>query len=484
MTIDRWILDAAARSPGKAAIIFEDEVMDYASMASRIDAKTRELMQAGVQHGDRVAYLGLNHPDIFVLLFSCARIGAILVPLNWRLAVPEIAAIVSDCTPKLCIHSEEFAVQAKALGCANTVAQGELIPSIQHEARSGSQFKATTQDPVLIVYTSGSTGVPKGVVLTQQALICNAAMSVHAHGMREEDIVLNVLPLFHVGGLNILPTPAFSVGATVRLHATFDPDTACRGLTCSSLAIVVPTVLEAIMQTECWNAADLGGLRGISIGSTDVPVSLIEAVHARNIPVIQIYGATETSPFAIYQTLETAFDTVGSIGRKGQRCDVRLVSAGRDVAVGEPGEIWVRGENVLKEYWRNAELTNAHLSDGWWRSGDVATCDQDGNFWFTDRIKNVIISGGENIYPTEIERILREIPGIREVSVVGRKDQKWGEVPVAVIVAEKNIAKEDVLQPLENRLARYKHPKDVVFVENLPRNATGKILVEKVRALV
>ena len=484
MTIDLWIVDAASRSPNKPAVIFGDEVVDYQSLALRIAEKTEQLRNAGIECGDRVAWYGLNHTEMFVLLFACARIGAIFVPLNWRLAVPEVAAIVQDCSPKLCVFTSDFETQASELPCSNLIRMGDDYPSSDNPVGQDTYQQAGEDNAILIVYTSGSTGIPKGVVHTQKALICNAAMSVDAHRMQEDDVVFNALPLFHVGGLNILPTPAFSIGATVRLHEKFDPDEACSALKNSTLAITVPTILQAIMKTEGWISGTFSDLRGISIGSADVPLSLIEAAHNRNIPVVQIYGATETSPFAIYQTLDEAFETVGSIGRAGIGCEIRLVSDGKDVALGCPGEIWVKGENVLREYWRNPELTQAQLQDGWWRSGDVATLDENGLYWFTDRIKNMIISGGENIYPTEIERVLRVVPGISEVTVVGRPDEKWGDVPVAVVVAETAMNREDVLQPLQNKLARYKHPKEVVFVKALPRNATGKVLVEEVKKLI
>ena len=281
MTIDLWIFEAARKTPNKPAIIFGDEVLDYQSMANQIEMKAIELSEAGIAHGDRVAWYGLNHPQVFILLFACARIGAIFVPLNWRLAPPELSAIVADCRPKVCIHSEEFSDQALSLGLDNVVAFGSSIEATSSETIYTSVIKPKPHDPVLIVYTSGSTGNPKGVVLTQKALTCNAAMSIHAHCMTEDDFVLNVLPLFHVGGLNILPTPAFSVGATVLLLEKFEPVAACYELQRASLAIMVPTVLEAIMKTSGWHQFKFQNLRGLSIGSTDVPISMIEAVHEK-----------------------------------------------------------------------------------------------------------------------------------------------------------------------------------------------------------
>ena len=480
-TIDGWISDAATRDPDKPALIFDRERLSYGDMAKAVSQRADDLRSGGIRRGDRIAWYGLNHPEVFVLLFACARIGAMLVPLNWRLAAPEIATIVANCEPKLLFHDDHFAEEAKSITGPAILPIGADVPP--RNGNAGAE-PPTIDDPILLVYTSGSTGTPKGAVLTQRALACNAAMSVEAHGMNADDMGLVVLPLFHVGGLNILPTPAFSVGATIVLHERFDPAATCAALEEVTLAIMVPTVLQAVMATEGWDGADLSALRAMSIGSTDVPRALIEAIHSRGVPLIQVYGATETAPFAIYQTVDDAMDTVGSIGRAGSRNSIRLVDGLRDVAVGEPGEILVKGDNVLSEYWREPGQTAASLVDGWFHTGDVATLDEHGQYWFTDRIKHIIISGGENIYPTEIERVLRDLPGIIEVAVVGRSDPKWGEIPVAVVVSDGNVTNETVLAACDGRLARYKHPKAVVFVDALPRNATGKVVAAQVREMI
>ena len=480
MTIDRWVLDAAIRTPDRSALVFGAETLSYSTLAAEVRDRARSLARAGVGRGDRVAWYGLNHPEVFVLLFACARIGALLVPINWRLADSEIAQIIVKCEPILLVHDRNMSVRARALPLERVVAFDETYPSGPHRGIGPTDG----DDPVLLVFTSGSTGVPKGVVLTQNALACNAAMSVEAHGLTSADRVLNVLPLFHVGGLNILPTPAFSVGATVVLHERFEPDATCLALQEVTHAITVPTVLRAVIGSSGWQAVDLGVLRAVSIGSTDVPANLIETVQERGIPVLQIYGATETGPMAIYQRADEAMATTGSIGRAGSLCEIRLVRDGRDVPEGEAGEIWVKGGNVLREYWREPELTTEMIRDGWFRTGDVACRDENGLYWFTDRIKHVVISGGENIYPAEIERILREVPGIKEVAVVGRPDPVWGEVPVAVVVAPDGMEANTVLAPLIGRLARYKHPKDVVFVDRLPRNSMGKVVAADVRAML
>jgi len=497
-TLDQWISDAAQRTPDKVAIKFYDHNICYASLLDNINHRAVDLSNAGIQRGDRVVWYGLNNPEFFNLLFACARVGVILVPLNWRLAAPEINVILKNCEPKLVFHDDNFAKAASSLPNVITVALGETANIVNKAHADNSKDNASNNntdnalntsivnldDPLLLVYTSGSTGTPKGVVLTQRALSCNATMSVDAHKMCSDDIVLAMLPVFHVGGMNIMPTPAFSVGATVVLHERFDADLVCEALSETTLAVTVPTAHQAMMASDKWADIDWTQMRGMSIGSTDVPVALVHAMHKLGIALIQIYGATETSPLAIYQRLGESIDKAGSIGRAGCACDIRLVVDNKDVSPGQPGEIWVKGDNVLSKYWRNPQLSKEMLQDGWWHTGDLATMDESGLLWFADRIKHVIISGGENIYPTEIERIINQMPDVTEASVVGQANEKWGEIPVAVVVSNKTLRPEDILNRLNGQIANYKLPKKVVFVEALPRNATGKIVAEKVRKLI
>ena len=485
--IDLWPARAAAAAPSSPAILFRGETWSYEAFARRIDDLAETLEAIGLRRGDRVGWLGLNHPKVFTLLFACARLGAVLVPFNWRLAAAELLRIAEDCGPRLILHDDEFAHQAAALaGPGRVIAHhARAIPPLKHDPEPPALAEGQ-EAPLLIVYTSGATGRPKGAVLPVRAVAANAAMSVAAHGLTRESRALVVLPLFHVGGLNILPTPAFSIGAAVEIHERFEPAAALAALTTGvTHAIMVPTVMQAIMAQPGWAAADLSRLRALSIGSTDVPREIIEAVHARGIPMPQIYGATETGPFAIYQTVADAMDHPGSIGRPGTLCEIRLARPdGSEAAAGEPGEILVKGPNILSGYWRNEAETARAIVGGWFHTGDVAVRDEEGLFWFADRIKHVVISGGENIYPAELERVLRPHPKVREVAVVGRPDPKWGEVPVAVIAPREPMTEAEALSAFNGVLARYKHPRAVVFVDALPRNAMGKVVAAEVRAMI
>jgi fatty-acyl-CoA synthase len=486
--IAEWIDRHAERAPGAPAIRFAGATLTYGDLATH-SARTAGFLvhDLGLGSGERIAYLGTNRPEQLVLTFAAARAGLIMVPLNWRLAAPELAAILANAEPAVLIVEAGFAERVAAIlpspSRCRVLGIGETMA---HAARPAPDRGAPGL-ALLIVYTSGTTGRPKGAVLSQAAVACNALNSIHMHDLTAADHVLTVLPMFHVGGLNIQTLPALSCGATVTLHSRFDAGATLAAIAADrpTLTLLVPATMQALIAHPAWETTDLSSLRAVATGSTDVPVPLIEAFHARGVPVIQVYGSTETGPVCLYQQTGEAFATVGSIGRAGRHSDIRLIDGdGREVADGTPGEILVRGDNVAQGYWREPELTAAAFRDGWFHSGDVALRDQRGLYWFKDRIKNVIISGGENIYPAELERILYAMPGIAEAAVVGRRDQRWGEVPVAVVARhDDSLTREAILAAFDGRIARYKIPKDVLFVSALPRNAMGKIVVEDLRRL-
>ena len=393
--------------------------------------------------GDRVAILSLNHPDYLVLLYACARLGAMLVPLNWRLAVPEQVFILRDASVKVLVVEEGFAPVVEPLKQALPdvrIVGLDFAPSFDDLLASGSgdgrNPHVDLSAPLLIVYTSGTTGRPKGAVLRQEALVWNAVMSQHMHDMTARDHVLTVLPLFHVGGLNIQTTPALQIGATVTLHPRFAPDAALNALTqdTPTLTVLVPATMQAVIEHPYWAATDITCLRALTTGSTQVPQGLVDAFTGRGVPVLQVYGSTETSPVAVY-TRAGGDQRAGSTGLPGLVCEARVVDdAGDEVAPGVAGEVVVRGPNVFFEYWGNAAATAETLRDGWYHSGDIGTRDADGHFFIHDRKKNMIISGGENIYPAEVERVLIAHPEVAEAAVIGRADPKWQEVPVAYVV--------------------------------------------------
>ena len=494
--IDSLVAAHAAQRPDRPAIRFDDSLLTYADLETEVARMAGWLTAAGIGRGDRIALYARNHPESFITLLAASRIGALMVPLNWRLSEAELAWQIGDAAPTLILHSAEFAAMATGLAAAAGCRCREIGAGLE-AARAGhaldeAMARGDAAAELMIVYTSGTTGRPKGAVLAQPAMIANAQMSHHAYAMTADDVVLNLLPLFHVGGLNIQPLPALLLGAQVVIAPAFEPGRALAAIAGFGVTqvTVVPTVLGALLAHPDWPAARLDSLRMIAIGSTDVPVPMIAAVHDRGMPVVQVYGATETAPTAIYQTAEIAFDTVGSIGRAGCACEIRIVGPdGTDLPAGEVGEIWVRGANILSRYWNDEPATAASITNGWFHTGDMARIDADGLYWFADRLKHVIISGGENIYPAELERVLRDLPGLAEFAVVGRDDARWGQVPVVVAVTDRTdigrpVDRAAVLAHFDGRLARFKHPKDVLFVAALPRNALGKIVAAEVRALL
>src|ERR1700676_929101 len=479
-------------TPDLPALVFEGQALNYSAFHARIEQTARALKaEFGVSRGDRVAILSLNRPDYLVLLYACARLGAMLVPLNWRLALAEQLFILSDASVKVLVLEQAFAEILPALqtslpgtfvvGLDFSPPQGRAIDQLLAGARGDGRNPHTDLTcPLLIVYTSGTTGRPKGAVLRQEALLWNGVMSQHMHGLTSDDHILTVLPFFHVGGLNIQTTPALHHGATVTIHPRFTPDATLIAIARDrpTLTTLVPATIQAVTDHLDWAATDLSSLKAVSTGSTIVPPHLIDRFVARGVPVLQVYGSTETCPIAVYTRLGGDLSRVGSTGLPGLCCEAAVIDDdGNELPPGAPGEIVVRGPNVFCEYWGNEQATREALHDGWYRTGDIGLRDADGYFWVHDRRKNLIISGGENIYPAEVERVLLEHPEVAECAVIGRPDPRWDEVPVAYVIRRTGclVEAENLKAHVLTQLARFKVPRDIVFVDDLPRTALGKV---------
>jgi fatty-acyl-CoA synthase len=480
MNLSHWIERHAQFSPRAAALRFQGETWTYEALCARIERTAGLLANFEVKKGDVVGYLGLNHPAMLELLFACARVGAIFLPLNWRHAAPEHSRTLDDARPRFVVVQSEFASQL------HDVRTFELKPWQAAMPKAVPPHSGKPEDPVLLCYTSGSTGAPKGVVLTQSALEWNAVNSTHMHDLTSADRILTTLPLFHVGGLNILTMPALHAGACVTLHEKFEPGATLDALEREriTLTVLVPAQLLVLMDSPRWREADLSGLRMITTGSTIVSEEFVREVNARA-PLVQVYGSTETCPIASYVRREDAERKPGSAGVPALHCEVRIVDdLGNPLPAGRDGEIEVRGPNVMQGYWNAPHATAEALHDGWYRSGDVGHLDSEGHLYVVSRKKDMIISGGENIYPAELENILLECPQIAEACVVGRPDARWGEAVVAVVVLRNgsSLRSEDVLKLFENRIARYKHPREVKFMQALPRTALGKLRKDEIKA--
>ncbi len=495
-TIDRWIAHWAEHRPDHPAVRFERRSLTYLQLPHHVLAMVRWRAGRGVGHGDRVVFYGLNRPEQLILLFACARIGAILVPLNNRLSVAEHRYQLADADPVLALATDGFgeALAAARPGAATgsmaivdlDADQGwtatGIDPTTGAAEREGSAAGAVgADDAVLMVYTSGTTGRPKGAIHSQRSLFHTVLNGVAQQDLTADDRVLTVLPLFHVGGLNIQTLPALHVGATVQLQRRFDPGDCLEAIADyrPTQTLFVPAVMQAVLAHPDSASVDFGSLRGLNAGSSVIPEHLIRGFMDRGVPVGQVYGSTETGPTAIVLRYEDGPAHVGSCGKAALHTELRIVDGDdADVGPGVAGEILVRGPHLFVGYWRQPSATAAAFVDGWYRTGDVARRDDQGFVHIEDRLDDVLISGGENVYPAEVESVLLEHPGIGQVAVIGRADARWGDIPVAVIeaVGDRPVPTVEELRAWCNdRLARFKQPRAIVVVDELPRTALGKV---------
>lgn len=499
LPVTEWLPRHAAQRPHQLALKTPAGEWSYAQLHTAAESLAEALAVAGVKPGDAVAHLSWNSATTLLLFFACARLQALFMPLNWRLATPEHQQMLADCTPRVCVAAEPFLQQSEPLRSVfqNSVfvAEGSRSGWLSFDtliARGGSArlapWTAAPETPLLICYTSGSTGKPKGVLLSQDALAWNAANSADMHDLRPEDVILTTLPLFHVGGLNIQTTPALAIGATVVLHPKFEVDATFDAIERDgiTLTVLVPAQLDMMMASPRWKSADFSRLRAITTGSTIVPERVTAGVHERGIPLLPVYGSTETCPIAVYLKAEEAQRYAGSTGRVARYGEVRVADdLAHPLPQGKVGEILVRGPQVMSGYWHAPEATRAAMSEGWFKSGDLGFLDAEGCLTVVGRKKDMIISGGENIYPAEIENLLATHPDIAEVSVVGRPDARWGELVVAVVVlkAGRQMGMSELHRFLDGRIARFKFPKEVMFLGELPKTALGKVRKDELRRM-
>jgi len=484
---------ARAHDLDHPALIDDHGALTYGALIDRVEAVAAVLADLGVARGERVASLGTTRGDVFVTLLACARLGALLVPLNLRLATAELDWMLDDCAVTAIVGDDELLDRLAHRG-EPRLGFAALTDRANAALCDGRRIVADPSrgrgaDELMVVYTSGTTGRPKGAVLTQSAIVAHAENAIDAFGITADDRTLVALPLFHVGGLNVTATPTLLCGGTVCCHGRFDPQRWLIDVEQlrPATSVLVPAMLDAVIRHPAFAATDLSSLRYLVSGSSIIPDQLMEAFLDRGVPTGQVYGLTETGPIATAQPVDEVFDRVGSSGFASPNSEIRISGAGGlPAGVGEPGEVLVRGGNVFSRYWNRPEDTAAAFVGGWFRTGDIGSLDAEGRLTIHSRMKEMIISGGENVYPAELEAVLADDPRIAESAVVGRPDERWGEVPVAVVVSAPgaSLTADDVLALFTDRLARYKHPKAVQFVDALPRNAMGKVRKSAVVALV
>ncbi len=520
-----WLSTRRQKNPDKTALIYAsqtdggDERMSYRELADGADALSGALWQRGVRKGDAVAYLGENSPEFLMTLFGCAQLGAVFVPVNTRLAPPEIEHVLRDSGARVLIHGPEFAERltpiADAVGLPHRIptsgSAADGAPGLDALIRDGLRghvdVGVTLEDPAAILYTSGTTGKAKGAVLSHGNLTWVSINALVDYDIVSTDVALMISPLFHAASLGMGALPTLLKGGTMVLEQGFEAGRALELIERYGVTMLsgVPTTYQLMADHPDWAGTDISSLAKLTCGGSAVPTRILEAYEARGLSFSQGYGMTETSPGATSLSPAMTREKQGSVGLPHFFTEVRIAvpaagsgdgsgdgpGAGPGSAAaprGTVGEIEVRGPNVFLGYHNLPEATaEAFTPDGWFRSGDLGYLDEDGYLFIADRLKDMIISGGENIYPAEIEDLLNGIEGVTGAAVIGVPDEQWGEVPWAVLTlapgSDPASASTDAVRAaLDGRLARYKLPKNVVLVDELPRTASGKIRKADLRA--
>ena len=503
-----WPMRRARISPDAPAMQQADRSYSYRELATRVDALAAGLAARGVRHGDRIAYLGPNDIAAFETFFAAGRLGSVFVPLNTRLTAPEISYLLGDSAASVLVYRPEVSgLVAEALSAGLSLellvavdrADGpggldyesliaEPVRELDGAQRSGRGASVGLDDDALILYTSGTTGQPKGAVLTHGNITFNTMNQLAHTDVRSSDRVLCSAPIFHVVGLGQVTLPTLFKGGTIVVAPKFDAATVLEmvpklGITAFA---AVPTMLQMMCDAPSFAEEDLGSLRYIVYGGSSVLARVADAWIGRGIDVVQGYGMTEAAPGVLLAVPEGVADHQVSPGVPHFFTDVALLTAdGSIIPPPGTGELLVRGPNVFRGYRNRPDDTAQAFADGWFRSGDVVRLDPDGWGYVVDRVKDMIISGGENIYPAEVEAAIADLPGVLDCAVVGVPDSVWGEVGFALVVGRPDITitVADVHDHLAGRLARFKVPKYVRQVTDLPRNATGKVLKTRLREM-
>jgi fatty-acyl-CoA synthase len=495
------ILGERARlTPAKAALVLAatGQHFTYAQLNDRAVRCALLLQSLGIKKGDRVGILAHNRIEFVDAFFAAGKAGFILVPLNTRLTAHELEYIIGDSGMKTLIYDGEFAATISKLRGQVEIEHWIALDAVL-QASDKSYFAETAvldpdsfairrcdpEDIYCLLYTSGTTGKPKGVMLPHRMIVWNAYNTVMSWQLRDTDISPIFTPMYHAGGLNVFLTPLFAIGGTVVLHKSFDPAKVWRVLANEECTVVmgVPTIYKLLMEAPEFESVQLPHLRWLISGGAPMPQYILEAFAQRGITFKQGYGLTEAGVNCFAMTPEDSVRKIGSIGKPMLFCEARLVDAnGDDVPTNEVGELWLRGPHVSKGYWNQPQATASTLDvEGWLHTGDLARRDNEGFFYIAGRSKDMFISGGVNVYPTEIEAELLLHPDVRDAAVIGISHETWGEVGVAFIVAQHKLSPDTLTAYLAERLSKYKIPKHFEFMEALPRTVYGKVIKPELR---
>ncbi|RPF50599.1 o-succinylbenzoate--CoA ligase [Aquisalibacillus elongatus] len=486
-TIDYWIEKRAEITPHREALVHGDKRWSYYELNESIYKMAVHLKdQFNIEAQDRIAILSNNRAEYLMAYMALAKLGAIVVPLNIRLTANELAFQIIDSGSKALIYEGEFSDMKDEIV---TLSEIESAYSLDRWEEDETQTlptnltppsDITSQSPFVICYTSGTTGRPKGAVLTHDNMYWNAINNITAIDITSHDRIIVLLPLFHIGGIGLFAFPGIVAGATSVIIGKFDTEQAIRTIEEEKISIVmgVPAIHDAVRKTSSFNTADFLSVRWFYNGGAPCPSDVYNAYLDKGLPFGGGFGMTEASPTIFMLSKEDYIEKRGSIGKPVLYCDAKLIDdSGKEVERGEVGELILKGPNIMKEYWKLPDETENTFKDGWLLTGDLMRQDEDGFFWVAGRKKDMIISGGENIYPLEVEQVIESLPEVDEVAVVGTVDPKWGEVPSAFISFHdgKALTSEEITAFCIQRIGKYKIPKYFYEVDELPRNATGKI---------
>ncbi|MCC6616406.1 MAG: long-chain fatty acid--CoA ligase [Anaerolineae bacterium] len=506
-----WIAFHADRTPDKLAMIDQGTGRrftygEFNDRAARLAAFLRD--EWGVQPGDRLAILGKNSTDYFEFQFACIKLGALMLPLNWRLAEPELLYILNDAEPVGLVYDAEFADRIPGLvdsplrhflrldfGEAPVDDYGAYEDAITATDAHVIMNPQTTHDaPMMIMYTAGTTGHPKGVLITHGMMLWNAINISTPSGLNHDSVFYCILPTFHIGGLNLYANPVLHLGGTNVIARQFDPGLTLQTLSDPEQGVThffgVPSIYLFLSQHEAFDRANLDHIHSWGCGGAPMPVSVLEQYAKRGIIIQLGFGMTETSPTVFLIDKRRALEKPTSVGKPLMHTRVRVVDDQlRDVAPGELGEVVISGPNITPGYWKRPDANESSFSfdehgNRWLHSGDAGTVDEEGCIYVVDRYKDMYISGGENVYPAEVEQVIYQLPEVAEAAVIGVPDERWGESGMAIVVVKPGceLASETIIDHCKSNLAKFKVPKAVAFIEILPRNAAGKVLKRELRA--
>ncbi len=500
MNIAWWVQRWAELRPRKPAIIFEDQTITYKQLCRRADRTSCWLQSIGIEKGDRVAVMLHNCPEFIDLFLACSRLGAIFVPINFRITSVELDYFITNCRPRLFVYGDTISKVVDSLemeqylppmmvACVGKpVNNGKKVFDLISETLefdgnraflTRSLGPANPEEPQVIMYTSGTTGQPKGAVLTHRKTFFNCLNADIFFKLHFSDVMLIFLPLFHSGGLFIQAAPIFYKGATIVLHRKFDPVKVYKDIEDYKVTkfLGVPTVYRELLKIDPTKRSDISSLRVCAGGGEKLTGDLFKKCTQAGLAFRQIMGQTETS-ILLWASEEDPQDKPGTVGRPVFHAEVSILDSNGKVAKpGEVGEIVVRGSIMMKEYWQDPVKTEETIKNGYLHTGDLARKDEDGFFYLVGRAGDMYISGGENVYPAEVEKILKLHPDIEEVAVVGMDDDTWGETGHAFVETRPGarLSEEEVIAMCHGKLAKYKWPKKVSFRESFPRTSLGKI---------